>query len=71
MHVTFLKDYATILESQLMSSTGTGLLDVGRTVSSTELDLLHDGQIGQLYQLHQEITKHSTRSGESTKTDKR
>ena len=59
MHTLLLKEYAVSLESQLLSSTQTGRLDIGRTVSANELDLLHDGQVGQLYQLHQEIAKHT------------
>ena len=50
--------YAHSLESQLTSSTESGRLDIGKSVSTTELDLLNDGQVGQLYQLREEILKH-------------
>ena len=52
------KEYARSLESQLLSSTESGQLDIGKSVSVKDLDLLHDGQIGQFYKLHQEIVKH-------------
>ena len=51
------QDYAISLESQLAASADSGQLDIGRPVSATDMDLLHDRQVGQLYQLHQEIHK--------------